>query len=92
MAANLYYTPSTYSSSTTGTFSFWIKRGKLSSEGNTVIWSNTSTNDNNRTYFSINSDDKIRVSVQYSLADREAFSGIPVNVDAMINICCLGCL
>jgi len=69
MAANLYYTPSTYSSSTTGTFSFWIKRGKLSSEGNTVIWSNTSTNDNNRTYFSINSDDKIRVSVQYSGSD-----------------------
>ena len=66
MAAELYYTPSTYTSSTTGTFSFWIKRGKLNNEGSTVVWSNTYTNDNNRTYISFEANNKIRVSVQYS--------------------------
>ena len=66
MAAELYYTPGTYSSQTTGTFSFWIKRGKLNNEGSTVVWSNTYTNDNNRTYISFEANNKIRVSVQYS--------------------------
>ena len=66
MAAELYYAPGTYSSQTTGTFSFWIKRGKLNNEGSTVVWSNTYTNDNNRTYISFEANNKIRVSVQYS--------------------------
>ena len=73
---NLKFTPSTYSSSTTGTFSWWIKRGLLSNEGYTVIWSNTYTNDNNRTYISINGNDQLGTSVQYSGSSNNTYTNM----------------
>ena len=73
---NLKFTPSTYSSSTTGTFSWWIKRGVLSNEAHTVIWSNTYTNDNNRTYISINGNDQLGTSVQYSGSSSNTYTNM----------------
>ena len=73
---NLKFTPSTYSSSTTGTFSWWIKRGLLSNEALSVVWSNTYTNDNNRTYISINGNDQLGTSVQYSGSSNNTYTNM----------------